>query len=77
MQTMAFNKTQPTPPTVAQVVQWLRALPLLDAAQLKEVVGKLVPRFEQAKDLLKELVHRHWLTQFQADRLLRGRYQDL
>jgi formylglycine-generating enzyme required for sulfatase activity/tRNA A-37 threonylcarbamoyl transferase component Bud32 len=64
-------------PSLAQLVQALGEIPLLEPSQLNEVTGSLQNRFPDAEILLVELVKRGWLTTFQMDRLLQGQVQDL
>jgi formylglycine-generating enzyme required for sulfatase activity/serine/threonine protein kinase len=64
-------------PSVDQIVQSLRTVPVLGTRQLGEVASTLVPRFAEPRELLAELVRRGWLTQFQSERLLKGRPEDL
>ncbi len=53
------------------VIDWLRQLPLLDAAQ-KEELPRLESRFPRPRDLAQELVRRGWLTIYQGNQLLQG-----
>ena len=58
------------------VIDSLRQLPLLDAAQ-KEELSRLEAAFAKPRELLQELVRRGWLTFYQGNQLLQGKGQDL
>jgi serine/threonine protein kinase len=64
-------------PTVAGLAEALRLGRLLDAAQLDELAGQLLPRFPDPKALARELVKRGWLTVYQANQLFQGRGDEL
>jgi len=63
--------------TTTALVDALRQYGLLESAQMEEVIASLQSRFFDPKTLVKELVHRDWLTPFQANLLLQGNGQDL
>jgi len=63
--------------TVASLVDTVRQLRLLDAAQLDELTRTLQPRFPEPRALARELVQRAWLTPYQVNQLLQGRGADL
>jgi formylglycine-generating enzyme required for sulfatase activity/serine/threonine protein kinase len=65
------------PSASAAVLDTLRELPLLDAAQLQEVTDHLHAQCATPADLVKELVRRGWLTPFQRDCLLQDRAREL
>jgi WD40 repeat protein/serine/threonine protein kinase len=62
--------------TAADLVEELRKLRLLEPAQLLEA-DSLQPDQGDARALVKELVHRHWLTPYQANLLFQGRGREL
>jgi serine/threonine-protein kinase len=60
----------------AAVVEMLDRQRLLDASSLEEARG-LLPRFSDARLLLRELTQRGWLTNFQSRLILQGRANQL
>jgi serine/threonine protein kinase/Leucine-rich repeat (LRR) protein len=62
---------------VAHLVERLQRLRLLEPAQLQELSGPLVEQFPDPQDLARELKRRGWLTDYQAERLSRGRDAEL
>jgi serine/threonine-protein kinase len=60
----------------SSLVDPLRQFQLLEPKQLEEL-KTLQTRFPEPKVLAKELLHRGWLTAYQANQLLMGRGQDL
>jgi serine/threonine-protein kinase len=66
-----------TTPSIPAFVTVLRDSQLLEPEQVEETVRDLAPGCTDASTLAPLLVQRGWLTEYQADRLLRGRPQDL
>jgi serine/threonine-protein kinase len=66
-----------TTPSIPAFLTILRDSQLLQATQLEETERDLVTGCEDASTLAPLLVKRGWLTNYQADRLLQGRPQDL
>jgi serine/threonine-protein kinase len=62
--------------SVADLVQTLRALRLLEPEQLAEV-EQLRSRFAEPLALARDLMQRNWLTAYQVNLLFAGRGQDL
>lgn len=62
--------------TATGVNDWLRQLPLLDAAQ-KEELPRLEAVHGKPRELVQELVKRGWLTVFQGTQLLQGKGEEL
>src|SRR5713226_1724219 len=66
-----------TTPSIPAFLTVLRDSQLLEAGQLEETSRDLAAGCEDASTLAPLLVKRGWLTNYQADRLLKGRPQDL
>jgi serine/threonine-protein kinase len=66
-----------TTPSISSFLDVLRDSRLLEPEQVEETVRDLTPGCDDASTLAPLLVKRGWLTNYQADRLLRGRPQDL
>lgn len=66
-----------TTPSIPAFLSALRDSQLLEPEQLEETSRDLVAGCEDAGALAPLLVKRGWLTEYQADRLLHGRPQDL
>src|SRR5262245_12214587 len=62
--------------TAADLIADLRALRLLEPAQLEEA-AQLEDRFSNPKELASELIERQWLTPFQVNLLLQDRGSEL
>jgi serine/threonine protein kinase len=62
--------------STASLVESLRDFRVLEPAQLQEIAS-FQDRFLDAKALARELIHRTWLTAYQANQLLQGRGRDL
>ena len=65
------------PASTTSLVDALRQFRLLEPSQLEEVTRALVDLFPDPKVLAAELMHRGWLTPFQANKLLQGRGGEL
>jgi serine/threonine-protein kinase len=63
--------------TALNLVGLIRQYPLLDAAQLDELVRVLVPRHADPRALAQELMRRDWLTAFQLNQLFQGHGDEL
>jgi serine/threonine-protein kinase len=63
--------------TSAELVNALRESELLEEDALREVHSALVERFPRPQELADELVRRGWLTNYQAEQLLRGNSKGL
>ena len=63
--------------TVVGLVEALRTLELLPAAQFDELLRSLRPRFKDPQALVRELLQRGWLTPYQANQLFQGHGNDL
>src|SRR5439155_24525615 len=63
--------------TVADLVEALRATPLLSTSQLEELARDLQPRCTEPRALARQLLDRDWLTAYQMNQLFLGRGQDL
>jgi serine/threonine-protein kinase len=63
--------------TAEDLLAVLRRTPLLQAAQMDELVRSLLPRFPEARALARELVQRGWLTPYQVNQLFQGRGDSL
>jgi serine/threonine-protein kinase len=63
--------------TCGDMVDNLRRLQLLDSPQQKELVETLPRRFEDPRDLARELMRRDWLTLFQVNHLLQNCGEEL
>src|SRR5437763_16779510 len=66
-----------TTPSIPEFLTLLRDSQLLPAAHLEETERDLAAGCEDAGTLAPLLIKRGWLTSYQADRLLKGRPQDL
>jgi len=66
-----------TTPSISSFLDVLRDSQLLEPEQVEETVRDLTPGCDDASTLAPLLVKRGWLTDYQVDRLLRGRPQDL
>jgi serine/threonine-protein kinase len=66
-----------TTPSIPAFLSTLRDSQLLEPEQLEETSRDLIAGCEDASTLAPLLVQRGWLTNYQADRLLHGRPQDL
>jgi eukaryotic-like serine/threonine-protein kinase len=62
---------------VPDLVNTLRESGVLEPGQQDEVERTLQPQFQDPKQLAAALVHRNWLTSFQAEQLLAGNARDL
>jgi serine/threonine protein kinase/WD40 repeat protein len=65
------------PITTPILVDTLRSLALLSAAQLGELNGPASSRFAEPRLLGQELLQRGWLTPYQVNQLLQGHGQEL
>src|SRR5262249_10005991 len=63
--------------SVADLVQALVQNPLLDQAQMYEVVHILQPRYPEPRDLARDLLQRGWLTAYQINQLFQDRGHEL
>ncbi len=66
-----------TTPSIPAFLTVLRDSQLLEPEQVEETVRDLAAGCEDASTLAPLLVQRGWLTEYQVDRLLHGRSQDL
>jgi serine/threonine-protein kinase len=62
---------------VADLVETLGSLPLLEKGSRLERVRSLAGRCTQVRDLARELLRRGWLTPFQVNQIFQGRGSDL
>ncbi len=62
---------------VTDLAEFLRTHRLLEPKQLDVLERELQPRFSDPRALVRELVHRDWLTAYQADLLAQGRGAEL
>jgi len=61
----------------ASLVAQIRSLDLVSAQRLGEIERTLLPQFSDARSLVGELLHRDWLTPYQANQLLTGNGAEL
>jgi serine/threonine-protein kinase len=63
--------------SVDNLIEALQESQLLTAAQMDELVMNLQSGFAEPADLAEDLVHRRWLTVYQAKQLFRGHGREL
>jgi hypothetical protein len=63
--------------SVDSLIDALQQTQLLDATQVDELVMTLQVGFSEPADLADDLVHRRWLTPYQARKVLLGNSKDL
>jgi WD40 repeat protein/serine/threonine protein kinase len=72
------SEAKAAPPiTIAALAEALTALPVLSPEQRQEVAADWAARYPEPGALVQELLHRAWLTAYQAGQLLLGRGTDL
>jgi serine/threonine-protein kinase len=63
--------------TIDGIVHAIRDQRLLRPAQLEELSTKLCSAFPDPRNLARELIRRSWITPYQANLLLQGRFSEL
>ncbi len=63
--------------TAHDLVETLRALPLLDSPQIEELSTQILPAFPDLNKLAREVLKRGWLTTYQINQVARGKGTEL